>query len=443
MVHRVFLSDFFLIWELLFVYCNGSENLRFFLFFMGGSAMTNSFFAAARNVIYIFVGLVIAFVGASEVSAQTGGSFLDFGAEFGDGFVLEDPGLTDDGRLFYTSNQEIDGQNIARLIEVAADRQSFTYQELIGEGETFAGRIAADGSWISGFSNTSISDGREAFAWNSNDTSNGFALGFGGAFNRLSWGRGAFSNGVVGSFGGLANGFSWSPDGGFDVLADGGDLARANDASLNGSIAVGSSADYGSISGAVVWDASGISPLDDPHGSQSIANAIAPNATFIGGQIDFFDSDTFESGFLPAIWERDSLGEYNLSFLEKVDPDTGNLSRIFGEIQDVTDSGWAVGSFINELGEREGLIWHPSFNGIDSEYLGAQSFNDWLEDEANLILPSELTSVVGISENLSTGELNFASGGSAFSITVSVPEPSSIIILSPLFAVLMLRRRRS
>ena len=122
-----------------------------------------------------------------------------------------------------------------------------------------------------------------------------------------------------------------------------------------------------------------------------------------------------------------------------------------GRVNDVSNSGYAVGETL----AGDGFIWHPSFDGVNSSFLGAQDFDDWLFAETGLSLNTQSISVLGISEDPFSGDLNFLLNGadtkgglsSSYIVTVSspVPEPSSALLVAALCAGggLLIRRRRS
>ena len=77
---------------------------------------------------------------------------------------------------------------------------------------------------------------------------------------------------------------------------------------------------------------------------------------------------------------------------------------MLGQVNDISNSGYAIG----ETADGRGFIWHPSFDGINSQFLGAQIFDDWLFETEGLVLPFPSTSIVGIAEDAATGALHFA-----------------------------------
>lgn len=339
------------------------------------------------------------------------------------------------------------------MIDVAPDRLSFSSSELIGVRDTTeVFGISSDGSRVAGISNFASSSNFEATTWLSNSPSSGIGLGFGGSPIQLSAGLGAWDGGVVGSNAGVSDAFRWTAvSNDFQILPDTGGASEARDVSSSGSTIVGTSSDFGAVGGAVFWDSSGINQLNDPFGINSIADAISPNAEFIGGEVDFFDAGTFETGTQAGVWSGVDFSD--LTLLQELDS-SNNLTRLLGQVNDVTDSGYAVGETL----AGDAFIWHPSFDGINSPFLGAQNFDDWLLFETGLTLDTFSTglfstSLVGINED-PFGNLNLALNGSdtiggsssSFVVTVSsagVPEPSGGIVLFAAAMISLINRRRT
>jgi hypothetical protein len=75
------------------------------------------------------------------------------------------------------------------------------------------------------------------------------------------------------------------------------------------------------------------------------------------------------------------------------------------------------------------FVWHESFNGVDSEYLGAQYFDERLLNETGTSLGLTATEIAGIVEDDLTGELSFSINGDAPLIVsvriAAVPETTS------------------
>ena len=90
---------------------------------------------------------------------------------------------------------------------------------------------------------------------------------------------------------------------------------------------------------------------------------------------------------------------------------------MLGQVNDVSNSGYAIG----ETADGRGFIWHESFDGIATDFFGAQIFDDWLFETTGLLLPSPSTSIVGIAEDADTGALHFAVNGPA--VIVSDVQP--------------------
>ena len=154
----------------------------------------------------------------------------------------------------------------------------------------------------------------------------------------------------------------------------------------------------------------GINQLDDPFGISSEANSISPNASFIGGQLDFFDADTFETGTQAAVWGGEG---FTLTLLT-----WEGGSRVLGKVLDISNAGYAVG----ETTDGRGFIWHSSFDGVQIPFVGTQIFDDWLESiPEGATLPSASSAVVAVAEEPETSSLLFAVSGSASSCIVTVP----------------------
>ena len=100
---------------------------------------------------------------------------------------------------------------------------------------------------------------------------------------------------------------------------------------------------------------------------QSIAKAISPNGNYIGGEIVSIDAlGSFK--VFPVIWEG---AQRTLRVLTD-----SNDDFIQGTVNDVSDSGYAVGSFFDASFNAFGFIWNPEFTN------GIRLFEDWLEEES-------------------------------------------------------------
>jgi len=316
--------------------------------------------------------------------------------------------------------------------------------ELIGVRDTTeVFGISSEGSRVSGLSNFNGLTNFEATTWLSSSPGSGLGLGFGGSSSQRSIGIGAWSAGVVGGNGGAEDAFQWtSSSNSFQILPDAGGISEARDVSSNGVTSVGFSSDFGAVNGAAFWDNSGINQLDDPFGINSEANAISPNASFIGGQIDFFDPATFQTGTQAGIWSGVNLSD--LTLLEELDA-SNNLIPLLGQVNDVSDSGWIIGETLDGRAfiDNRGL-----FDGINSPYLGAQDFDDWLLSETGLMLMTDSVSLFGISEDPFSGDLSFALSGEnmldgSSSPYIVTPEPSSGIVLFAAAIISLTNRRRT
>ena len=393
----------------------------------------NTGFAITRATFFL---LAIAACPNFALAQDRDAIVFEFGDQFGTDFQFSDiGGFTSNG-----VNAVGNGDGMARLVQIAPGG-AFSSSELLGVHDTTsANGISFDGSRIAGTSLSSDFSIIEATTWLSSAPSSVLGLGFGGSLSTLSEGLGASSDFVVGSNSGASDAFMWSSlDNQFDILPDSG-ASSAADISQDGNIVVGSSTDFGAVAGAVYWDDSGINQLDDPFGRAGVANAISPSAMHIGGNLEFFDPGTFETGTQAAVWSGNSFAA--LTLLEELDG-AGNLTSLLGTVNDVSASGYAVGAG----DDGTAFIWHPTFDGINSQFLGAQDFDDWLLTETGITLDTMSISLAGISEDLFTGDLHFAVNGSTPSIVTvrsnSVPEPSALLTLLLGFLAFSIRRKRS
>lgn len=72
-----------------------------------------------------------------------------------------------------------------------------------------------------------------------------------------------------------------------------------------------------------------------------------------------------------------------------------------------TSQNFGVGDIGGDLNQN--FVWADSFNGVDSQFLGAQNFNDWLEAIGGETLPDDDLTIVGVAEQGRT--LHFAVNG--------------------------------
>ena len=283
---------------------------------------------------------------SSEAKSQnSSGVIIDLTSQVESDFELIDLGLRADGSLGAVGNgTDATGDNVARLVDVAADRLSFSSSIFQGLGADVNVRgISSDVSHAAGFSDSPISIDFEGISWDLSDSYlSPEGIGFVSGFAQNSIALGAWTDGVVGNHSGVSDAVTFSSSSGLSVLPDSGGISEARDASSNGSIIVGVSSDFGAIVGASFWDSSGINQLDDSFGISSIAASISPNASFIGGELAFFEPATFQTGTQAAIWSGSS---YDLTLLQEEDA-SGNLIRLLGQVNDVSNSGWAVGETV-------------------------------------------------------------------------------------------------
>jgi hypothetical protein len=207
----------------------------------------------------------------------------------------------------------------------------------------------------------------------------------------------AWTDGVVGDCGGVDAACKWSTNLPLVALAghESG-LALAYDTNSNGSIQVGFSSHQVFDGVAYYWNSAGIHKLQDPFNIQSIAYAISPNGNYIGGYVA---EDTAQNSYInAAVWDANR----NLILLKD---SVGN--RFEGAVLDVSDLGYAVGT----TASGKGFIWHPSFDGVQSPYKGAQIFDTWLATipgSNNTVLSPASKGVEAIAQNKVNGKLLFA-----------------------------------
>lgn len=189
-------------------------------------------------------------------------------------------------------------------------------------------------------------------------------------------------------------------------------VGSTNDVSANGSVSGGVAAHERPDGAAYYWDATGIHRLDDTIPGalfiqQSVAYSISPNGSYIGGYV--FEDDASDDGIVhPAVWDS----QRQLILLKD---DQGNPFQ--GRVLDVSNHGYAVG----ETRDGRGFIWHPTFDGVQSPFNGAQYFEDWLAAvPGGTTLPFASKGVEAIAEDPVDGQLLFclsdyeAPGASAF-----------------------------
>ena len=283
-------------------------------------------FLGLKSLLFCICVFLIA-VFSSDCHAQSSSV-----TNLGDGINLADIGidpLTDE--LVFVGSEEEAGADVAKVFRLSSDRATLSSETLVGLGpNTQARGISSDGSRIAGVSESPSSiDVGEGTTWLSSAPSSPIGVGFSNPLVNISPANAAWSGGVVGSDGGSADAYRWTPDNGTEILPDFVAGSTAFDVSNDGSFVVGFSQDFGAVNGATYWDGSGINQLDDPFGISSQANAVSPNAEFVGGEVDFFDPLTFETGTQAAVWSSvDAI--FGLELLTIEDPETMMLERLLG-----------------------------------------------------------------------------------------------------------------
>ena len=350
--------------------------------------------------------------------------------------------------LFLVGNEDVGGSSVASVYELPVDQSAISRDTLVGfGGNVFATGISPDGSWISGTSNSGTGTAWQTFAPNSPIVSGTSFTNPLGTYD-FNVGRDAFNGGVVGTIGlrGFPSNFvyRWEPNdytftsGPFELEFE----ARISATSADGGVTVGSGGDSGLETG-FVFNESGF----DQNISRANLFAVSPSGNVVGG----FDFSTFDA--IATIWTQGDDGIYEPENLMRVDP-TGILTELFGNVTGITDSGYVIGSFMESVLVDEefdlrapdfnsggNFIWHESFNGIDSQFLGAQDFDEWVLAQSGVALPSPLENLAGVAED-SRG-FYIAVNGEAGAFVVSVPEPSSCVVFYIAATGILLRRRRN
>jgi hypothetical protein len=305
----------------------------------------------------------------------------------------------------------------AKLFELNAAKNGFVAQTLVGLGNpTYVYGISSDASRIAGVSKSAGSiDIGEGTTWLRSAPGTAVAIGYvSGSCANTSEAYGAWKDGVVGQCGGGARAIKWTQPGGIVELGNQ-QIAVAFDVNSNGNIRVGYSTHEVSDVAAYYWDNAGIHRLSDNLGGattvQSIAYAISPSGNYIGGAIAAEDGSN--DGILQAaVWDS----------TRNLIPLADSLGQAFqGRVLDVSDLGYAVG----ETRDGKGFIWHPSFDGVQSSFKGAQIFEDWLLSKDAGYTPQIISKgVEAVAEDRVNGKLLFAlsdyeTPGASFFVTVS------------------------
>lgn len=208
----------------------------------------------------------------------------------------------------------------------------------------------------------------------------------------------AISGGAVGDVNGLRDAYLYTPEHGIQALFGHG-LEIAKGASLHGEIVTGlSSWPTGGVS-AVYWDQGVFRVLESGFGGQSEAWDASPDGTWISGYTtDFNIVNGFpEPKLHPAVWDADRT----LTI-----PTFADGTLVEGQIIDINDSGYAVGKAVSGPGTA-GLIWSPTFDGVQSQFSGAVLFDDWFEAITNTTLPAPSTQVTQLAEDKINNRLLF------------------------------------
>jgi hypothetical protein len=329
----------------------------------------------------------IAFAQVKVIKAPTSYEFRDMGYDSATGQV---------GIVGY----EVAGSTkTAKVFGINSTQNGFTATTLVGLGTgTQVFGISSNANRIAGISKSPTSTGAgEGTTWLRSAPSSPIGIGFISGLQMTSRAQAAWTDGVVGDCGGVDAACKWSTNLPLVALAghESG-LALAYDTNSNGSIQVGFSSHQVFDGVAYYWNSAGIHKLQDPFNIQSIAYAISPNGNYIGGYVA---EDTAQNSYInAAVWDSNR----NLILLKD---SAGN--RFEGGVLDVSDLGYAVGT----TASGKGFIWHPSFDGVQSPYKGAQIFDTWLATipgSNNTVLSPASKGVEAISEDKVNGKLLFA-----------------------------------
>ena len=307
------------------------------------------------------------------------------------------------GIVGYDGTGTIGVTKIAKLFELNEAGNGFTAQTLVGLGPgTQVGGISSDAYRIAGVSKSDRSIGAgEGATWLRSLPDSPIGLGFVSGTTNTSSGIGAWKDGVVGESGGLTTTMKWTEQSG--MISLGGHTGfggEARDVTANGIISVGFAGHERPDGAAYYWGETGIHRLSDliPGATfivQSVAYSVSPNGSYIGGYV--FEDDASDDGILhPAVWDS----QRQLILLKD---DQGNPFQ--GRVLDVSNHGYAVG----ETRDGRGFIWHPTFDGVQSPFNGAQYFEDWLAAvPGGTTLSFASKGVEAIAEDPVDGQLLFA-----------------------------------
>ena len=276
------------------------------------------------------------------------------------------------------------------------------FSPIAGEtGQATVEKVSPNGELAAGFSPSSASPDFEGTAWLTSAPSQAMRIGFLPGIPGGSAALAAWNNGVAGHSGNGQRAITWTQATGIQELVDSGTngtLSLPRDVNANGSIVVGlSSVDFRN-GAAYFWDNTGRQRLDDNIENltlvDSSANSISPNGQFIGGDITAQDINGSTRTFA-VIWSGPSR---DLVILRDA---AGNF--IEGSVNDISDTGYAVGTFLL-LGNStpSGFIWHPTNTN------GAVQFENWLTSRQFNFSPRfESRIVTAIAEDTTTNTLRF------------------------------------
>ena len=267
-------------------------------------------------------------------------------------------------------------ERTATVFEFNEDRDGFTTQTLADlPGATqnaTVNSISSDAYRIAGFSTSSDSIDFEGATWLRSNPNSPTGIGFMQGQTNRSQAIGAWRNGIVGEAVGSTIPITWTQSTGIQELTGTNTAtALAQDVSSNAEIVIGLSTHEIPNGVAYYWDNSGINRLNDNIEGfnliQSVAKSISPNGNYIGGEITTTDALGNPKVF-PVIWEGT---ERTLRVLTD-----SNEDFIQGTVNDVSDSGYAVGFYFDASFNTFGFIWNPEFTN------GVRLFENWLEEES-------------------------------------------------------------
>ena len=299
----------------------------------------------------------------------------------------------------------VDG--FATVFELNAEQDQFNAQTLANlpgatsSAEVFG--ISSDGSRIAGISPSADSVSNEGTTWLRISPSQSAGIGFISGLTNNSSAAAAWSGGVVGNSAGQIP-ITWDTENEIQTLpgTENG-LSSAEDVTQDGEISVGSSTHEVFDGAAYFWDSTGINRLNDTVAGftifNSIAQAISPDGNFIGGEIRLIDE---KSNFINAvaIWEGPERT------LRVLTDNNGNL--INGIVSDISNSGYAVGTFTDESFNPFAFIWNPDFELSGTP--GVRPLELWLEEEFGMAnLPFPPVAVMALAEG--NGKLFFNVSG--------------------------------